>query len=104
MRAKSLQSCPTLCDPRGTCVAHQVPLPWDSLGKNTGVGCHALLPGSFPTQGSSLHLLCLLHWQVGSLSLMPPGKPNEDHSLPEIPSFFIFPVILSISKFLFLSF
>ena len=19
--------------------------PWDSLGKNTGVGCHALLPG-----------------------------------------------------------
>jgi len=26
--------------------------PWDSLGKNTEVGCHALLQGIFPTQGS----------------------------------------------------
>ena len=39
--AKSLQSCPTLCDlidssPPGS---H----PWDSPGKNTGVGCHFLL-------------------------------------------------------------
>ena len=39
--AKSLQSCPTLCDPidgspPGSC-------PWDSSGKNTGVGCHFLL-------------------------------------------------------------
>ena len=25
--------------------------PWDSPGKNTGVGCHALLQGIFPTQG-----------------------------------------------------
>ena len=25
--------------------------PWDSPGKNTGVGCHALLHGLFPTQG-----------------------------------------------------
>ena len=23
--------------------------PWDSLGKNTGVGCHFLLQGTFPT-------------------------------------------------------
>ena len=27
--------------------------PWDSPGKNTGVGCHALLQGTFPTQGSN---------------------------------------------------
>ena len=26
---------------------------WDSLGKNTGVGCCALLQGIFPAQGSS---------------------------------------------------
>ena len=26
---------------------------WDSPGKNTGVGCHALLQGIFPTQGSN---------------------------------------------------
>ena len=40
--AKSLQSCLTLCDaidgsPPG------FPHPWDSPGKNTGVGCHFLL-------------------------------------------------------------
>ena len=38
--------------------------PWDSLGKNTGVDCHALLQEIFMTQGSNWHLLCLLHWQV----------------------------------------
>ena len=31
--------------------------PWDSPGKNTGVGCHALLQGIFPTQGSNPGLL-----------------------------------------------
>ena len=31
--------------------------PWDSLVKNTGVGCHALLQGIFLTQGSNLCLL-----------------------------------------------
>ena len=40
--------------------------PWDSPGKNTGVGCHFLLQGIFPTQGLNL---CLLHWQVDSLPL-----------------------------------
>ena len=36
--AKSLQSCPTLCD-----AATRLPCPWDSPCKNTGVGCHFLL-------------------------------------------------------------
>ena len=31
--------------------------PWDSPGKNTGVGCHFLLQGIFPTQGLNLGLL-----------------------------------------------
>ena len=35
--------------------------PWDSPGKNTGVGCHAPLQGIFPTQGWKLCLLHLLH-------------------------------------------
>ena len=48
---------------------------WNSPGKNTGVGCHFLLQGIFLTQGWNLHLLCLLHWQAGSLPLAPPGKP-----------------------------
>ena len=34
-------------------VACQAPHPWDSPGKNTGVGCHFLLQGIFPTQGSN---------------------------------------------------
>ena len=33
--------------------------PWDSPGKNPGVGCHCLLQGIFPTQGSNPHLLYL---------------------------------------------
>ena len=49
---------------------------WDSPGKNTGVGFHALLQGIFPTQGSNMYLLHLVHWQVGSLPLAPPGKPE----------------------------
>ena len=43
----------------------------------TGVGCHSLLQGIFPTQGLNLCLLCLLHWQVDSLPLAPPQKPNQ---------------------------
>ena len=35
--------------------------PWNSPGKNIGVGCHALLQGIFPTYRSNLHLLQLLH-------------------------------------------
>ena len=31
--------------------------PWDFPGKNTGVGCHFLLQGTFPTQGLNLHLM-----------------------------------------------
>ena len=38
--AKSLQSCPTLRPHRRQ--PTRLPRPWDSLGKNTGVGCHFL--------------------------------------------------------------
>ena len=40
------------------------------------MGCHALLQGIFPTQGSKPRLLCLLQWQMGSLPPVPPGKPH----------------------------
>ena len=75
---RSLQSC-QLCATPWT-VAHQTPCPWGSPGKNTGVGCHALLQGTFPTQGLNPHLLCLLHWQVGSL----PGA-SATWGLPGLP-------------------
>ena len=38
-------------------IAPQAPLSMGSPGKNTGVGCHFLLQGIFPTQGSNLGLL-----------------------------------------------
>ena len=51
--------------------------PWDSLGKNTGVGCHALLQGIFLTQGSNPSLLCLLQG----------GKTHMVSTLTEVVSF-----------------
>ena len=73
--AKSLQSCLTLCNPM-VCSWPGSSVPGDSPGKNAGVGCHALLQVIFPMQGSNLHLLYLLHWQAGSLPLVPSGKTN----------------------------
>ena len=49
---------------------------WDFPVKNTGVGCHALLWGIFPIQGSNPRLLHLLHWQVDSLPLSHLGSPD----------------------------
>ena len=64
--AKSLQSCLTLCDPMdcsppGSSV-HGIPqariLEWAVISPSRGI---------FLTQGSNLCLLCLPHWQAGSL-------------------------------------
>ena len=71
VHAKPLQLCPTL-QPYGPQPARLL-CPWDSPGMNTGVGCHRLLQGIFPTQGCNLCLLRLLHWQPDSLPLVPPG-------------------------------
>ena len=50
------------------------------------MGCHFLLQGIFPAQGSNLHLPCLLCWQAGSLPLNhlespapPKGRPKIKH-------------------------
>ena len=50
--AKSLQSCPTL-RPYGLYPARFL-CPWDYPGKDTGMDCHVLLQGIFPTQKSHL--------------------------------------------------
>ena len=73
MHARLLQLCLILCNPmdyssQGSSVHG------DSPGKNTGVASHFLLQDIFLTQGSNLCLLCLLHWQVGSLPLVPLGS------------------------------
>ena len=51
--------------------------PWNFPDKNTGVGCHFLFQGIFPTQGSNSRLLCPLHWQADSLLLALPVKPGD---------------------------
>ena len=73
-------------------VAHQAVSPWDFPCKNTEVGCHFLLRGIFPTQGSNS---CLLYLPVlaggffttstiwGNFYIAPkcwswlPGKPTK---------------------------
>ena len=75
VHAMLLQSCPILFNPMDCSLPHSS-VHGDSPGKNTGGGCHFLLQGIFPTQGSNPRFLCLLHWQEDSLPLAPPGKPQ----------------------------
>ena len=55
--AKSLQSCPTLQPHRQK--PTRLPCPWDSPGKNTGVGCHFLLQGMKVKSESEVAQSCL---------------------------------------------
>ena len=50
------QMCVTLCDPMD-CSLPGSSVHRDSLGRNTGVGCHAFFQGIFPTQGLNQGLL-----------------------------------------------
>ena len=55
--AKLLQSCPTLCDPHRR-QPTRLTRPWDSPGKNTGVGCHFLLQCMKVKSESEVTQLC----------------------------------------------
>ena len=58
-----VQLCPTPCDPMD-CSPTGSSVHGDSSGKNTGMGCHALLQGIFPTQRLNpglLHCRQILH-------------------------------------------
>ena len=83
VHAKSLQSCLTLWDTMDHSLLVSSLL-CDSPGKNTGVGCHALLQGIFPTQGLNPSVLCIMHWQACFLSLAPPGKPIKNNNVSHI--------------------
>ena len=52
--------------------------PWNSPGKNTGVRCHSLLQGIFPTQGWNLGLL---HCRQILYHLNHQGSPNSEEVL-----------------------
>ena len=68
-----IQSCLTLCDPMD-CSLPGSSVYEDSPGKNTGVGCHALLQGNLPNSGIEPRSPAL--W-ANSLRTDPPGKPKE---------------------------
>ena len=59
VHAKLLLSCLTLCDSMGSSPPGSS-VQKDSPGKNTRVGCHALIQEIFPTRGSNPNLL---HWR-----------------------------------------
>ena len=69
--AKSLQSCPTLCDPIDGSPPGS-PHPWDSPGKNTGVGCHFLLQCMKVKSESEVAQLCLP--LSDAMDCSPPGS------------------------------
>ena len=76
MTPKSIQSCPILCDPMNYSPpgssAHGIPkarmLEWVAISSSRE-----------SSQGSNPSLLCLLHWQVSSLPLVPPRKPRNTY-------------------------
>ena len=72
MHAKSIQSCLTLWDPMD-CSPPDSSAHGDSPGKDTGVGCHALVQGIFPIQGLNS---CSISPAMagGSLPPAPTGK------------------------------
>ena len=71
LHSKLLQSCLTLCDPID-CSPPGSSCPWDSPGKNTGVGCHALLQRGY-TMG--LHKRLMSEYTKGGVNkVMPISK------------------------------
>ena len=65
--------CLILCNPMGCSLPGSF-VQGDSPGKNTGVGCHALLQEIFPTQGSNPDVLQCIYiikeWKVGSQKIL----------------------------------
>ena len=74
-----IQSCLTLCDPLD-CSLLGSSVHGDSPGKNTGVGCHALLQGVFLTQGSNLGLLHCRQRRI-LYHLSHQGKPSGQNGV-----------------------
>ena len=71
--AQSLQSCLTLCDPM-TVARQAPPCPWDSPGKDAGVGAMPSSRGSSrPRDGTRVSRL--LFGQASSSTLVPPANP-----------------------------
>ena len=82
MCVKSLQSYLTFCDPNVCSLPIGLSVHGLLQARMLKWRYSALLQGIFPTQELNLSLLSLLHCQVGSLPLAPPGKPIYTNILP----------------------
>ena len=79
------QLCPTLCNPMD-CSLLDCPCPWDSPGKDTGVGSHSLLQGIFLTQRyTSWFLMDWVHRSLAPGSEPSPYSPEEDTCETQLP-------------------
>ena len=58
-------------------IAHQAPLSMRFSRQEHWSALPFPLPGDLLIQGSNLHLLCFLHWQVNSITLSHLGRPTE---------------------------
>ena len=78
-------SCQTLGDPRDR--RARLLCPWDSSGKDTGVGSHFLFQGIFPTQGLNPGLLhcrrMLYHLSYSEKN--PPARCGLDPLVGKVP-------------------
>ena len=86
LHAKSLQSCLTLCDMRILCPGPiRILCPWGFSRQEYWNGLSCPPPGDLPNRGIE-PVSHLLHWQVGSLPLGPPGKPTTGNSIVKNPT------------------
>ena len=75
MCARLIQSC-LIFETLWT-IAHQTPLFMGFCRQKNWSGLLCPPPGDLPNQEANLGLLCLLHWQAGSLPPAPPGSPKQ---------------------------
>ena len=69
-------------------VACQAPLSMGFSRQEYWSGLPCPPPGALPHSGIEPRILCLLHWQAGSLPLAPPGKPQAEY-IPQQTKFLV---------------
>ena len=77
--AKSLQSCPTLCNPKDCSLQSVHRIFQERILEWVAIPC---------SKGSNPCPLCLPHWQAGSLPIGPSGKPATSYYMAIIKWFF----------------
>ena len=80
-----MKLCSVASDSVDHAIARQAPLPMEFSRQEYWRGLPFPTPGHLPNSGTEPRLLCLLHWQAGSLPLAPPEKRQHQTKGPLIP-------------------